>query len=752
MSKLQVNVLAIVIFSLLSFFPLAKKVTSADQYVGPWRIEPNLNFTVASHQGFIYNNRIYILGGSGTNDTDHNEVLFSEINPDGSLNNWSLTTPLPQKIMRHNLEIDGNKVYVLGGSIRPGGGALISTDKVYTNTINSDGTLNQWVESEPLPLALDLGGTLKFNNKIYYIGGVNRFSGGSSRQSKIYAANINPFTGLLENWGEITPPLPEVRAAFSIFQSGNRTIVAGGAINSNFDSNNVITTTINPDGSINSWVQLTSLPEMYHRPGSTTSQGYYLLLGNGSGFNDRIYYSAIDNNLPTGWNLSPISLPKPNCCFPALVNNNYLYVIGGHGGTSTTYYSDAYSIPLSQLTVSESTSTPMPEPTVTPTPVPTPTQTPTSTPTPAPTPFNLNVPLIKQSVLPWRDDIYDHASSWSTTPTIERYGCALTSAAMTLQYYNHSTNPDTLNNWLLSQSDGYLGNGLVNWLAISRYSRLHEDPDSPALEYRRLPASNETLKNELLAGRPGILKLPGHFVVGKGIDQDDILINDPGRNKTKLSEYGGSYLALNQFIPSHTDLSYILFTIDPQYNLKLTNNLGFKVGETFVDEPIDDDVTETASNGESLRTLLLPVPWDGQYNLEVTGPGGEYNLESYLYDTNGNVTQQTLNGLLTDGQKDNITVSYNEETPDTSQKLNVQAIFDDWNAAWSLKKIYDRNFYRSIKTLLSISKRYERKGLKSLEKETLQTALTQIETFPVFIDQHTSEMIQTEIRNLLLTL
>jgi hypothetical protein len=50
-------------------------------------------------------------------------------------------------------------------------------------------------------------------------------------------------------------------------------------------------------------------------------------------------------------------------------------------------------------------------------------------------------------------------------------------------------NPDTLNNWLITQKDGYIGNGMVNWLALSRLSKqaisINNITEFDALEYNR---------------------------------------------------------------------------------------------------------------------------------------------------------------------------------------------------------------------------------------------------------------------------
>ena len=194
---------------------------------------------------------------------------------------------------------------------------------------------------------------------------------------------------------------------------------------------------------------------------------------------------------------------------------------------------------------------------------------------------SLPVPLLKQTDPLWKDLEYDSAHLWSLFPTIERWGCALTSASMVLQYYHHNIFPDALNTWLNGQPDGYLGNGLLNWLAISRYTKQHESIDSPSLEYKRYTANTNILNSEISNSRPAILNVPGHFVVGTGIDSSDFFINDPAFSKTKLSQYP-SFTGIHSYIPSQTDLSYILLLGNPELNISVYDNQNNSVGEFYI--------------------------------------------------------------------------------------------------------------------------------------------------------------------------
>ncbi len=295
-------------------------------------------------------------------------------------------------------------------------------------------------------------------------------------------------------------------------------------------------------------------------------------------------------------------------------------------------------------------------PTATPTlsPTPSPTASPTESPSPSPTLKSLSVPDLKQFSLPWKNNKYDHISG-----TIEQYGCALTSATMILNYWGHSVNPAQLNTWLKNQSDGYIRNGLINWLAVTRYSLSNSNLLKPALEYRRVEATDENIYNELNNDRPSIIKVPGHFVVVNGKIDSSFSINDPGyNNRPSLAVYP-QRLALNSFSATHTDLSYLMFVTDEDVTLNLFNSLNVLLPtQTFLEEPIDNLLDNSRKSGKTSKVMLFEKPEEGKFLLKVTGPHGPYKLDSYLYDSLGKVTKQNFSGYLYGNDEDKYNISY----------------------------------------------------------------------------------------------
>lgn len=325
------------------------------------------------------------------------------------------------------------------------------------------------------------------------------------------------------------------------------------------------------------------------------------------------------------------------------------------------------------------TPTPSSIPTSVPTATPTFEPTPTSTPTPSPTATGvfLSVPSLKQYSVPWKNKIYDHTKS-----TINEFGCALTSAAMILQYHGHIVLPDALNNWLKNEHDGYIRNGLINWLAVSRYTKINDSTNSPTLEYKRLEPTNENLDIELNNSRPAILKEDGHFVVATGKLPSTYSINDPGyADRNTLEPYSNTFLAINSFTPTHSDLSYMMFVVDTDINLELFDSSGSAVStKSFIDEPITNLSKPNKKSGETVKIYLLEKPKNDKYTLKVSGAKGNYQLDSYLYTTNGKLTQNEFKGTLKSKETDKYLISFEgrNKIDEKNDKKHKDRDYDDW--------------------------------------------------------------------------
>lgn len=318
----------------------------------------------------------------------------------------------------------------------------------------------------------------------------------------------------------------------------------------------------------------------------------------------------------------------------------------------------------------------------------------------------LAVPLLKQTSNPWQSQTYDTANVWNPIdPTINAWGCALTSAAMVLKFHGINKmldgvtdlDPGTLNTWLNSQEDGYVGNGLINWLAISRFSKLARGINGvlsyDALEYNRIEGADTTqLGEDLNNNIPGILEEPGHFIVAKGITQTSFSINDPFYDdRPTLASYSGTFLSLGRFVPSLTDLSYIMIVLDTNIQGNLKDAANNPVGTSFIQNPIINPLNPSSSSSPAKRIIYLPKPDTGLYDLILSSnTNTTYSAKIFLYDENGNVSLLNPSGVLGNENTDTIKIDFHKNgNTDTATKRTVtfQSTIDDIIALRNLTQI-----------------------------------------------------------------
>jgi hypothetical protein len=286
-------------------------------------------------------------------------------------------------------------------------------------------------------------------------------------------------------------------------------------------------------------------------------------------------------------------------------------------------------------------------------------------------------PYLSQNNPLWGSREYDSANEWAGIDKsgIDRWGCALTSVAMILQKNgvktidsNADVNPDNLNIWLKRQPDGYIGSGLINWLAITRYAK-----ESFAVGHS--PTKLEYIRSYLPTTPmlPAILGLPGHFVLAYGEDLLNWNIHDPDDEmKTSLPKTS-SIKSINRFIPSNTDLSYFLFTSNVPLNTVLTDTNGHAIPMTWIAENIVDDIG--GSPGPILYTAMIPKPTTGAYILDIAENNMQLaNFELLLYDKEGRVKTDNFEIKLGDSQ---YKIDYNSDLVENCKTSEIDIAAPD---------------------------------------------------------------------------
>lgn len=265
--------------------------------------------------------------------------------------------------------------------------------------------------------------------------------------------------------------------------------------------------------------------------------------------------------------------------------------------------------------------------------------------------YTTTTSLIKQNDSRWGHLEYDTATLWSNDkPTIARWGCALTSAIMVLRSYGITQLPDgspllpdTVNTWLLAQTDGYFGEGHLNWRALTRLVlEIHKIYSTTKLEFSyELPENKLSwLKETLALGKPIILDLDGHFVVTHqaGAGEKDFLIHDPLYTIFTLKEYGNTYLSARLFTPSQTDLSAISIVapLNATLTFTTTNNTELQVTKILL-PPVGK------SAHSPIQLYDLPKPPDQNISIRVQSSAPQpIPLTFFSYSRTGEISKKEI--------------------------------------------------------------------------------------------------------------
>lgn len=320
----------------------ATPVFAAPGDVGTWATSPNSLPGIITAPGFVtYNGYGYTLGGFN-NDPWSDDVYYTKLNSDGTVDAWSTNAnPIPHIIGYPSAAAYNGKMYVMGGY----GSGL--QNKVYYATINNDGSIGTWTTSpNDLPSGIYESAVVAANDRLYLFGGTT----GSGTSDAIYTAPINN-DGSVGTWTTSPSTLPTelTRAAFGY--SNGWVYLAGGATNSTNYSAGVYYAKLNSDGSIGTWTTSpNSLPVGTNGPAGIATGGYFYVLGgnitNSSTRTDAVYSAKINSDGSIGtWTTSPNSLPAPRQHPAVFAANSYLYVAGGQNGPALSTVFSAFAEP-----------------------------------------------------------------------------------------------------------------------------------------------------------------------------------------------------------------------------------------------------------------------------------------------------------------------------------------------------------------------------------------------------------------------
>ena len=234
-----------------TFDPTCYVAPVTNGVVGSWSTTTAMPVARRWHTSVAYNGYIYIITGTeaGTYPTGVTGVWVAPLNSDGTIGAWSTTTALPSARYGCGTVVYNGRLYVLGGSSNQ---STFLNDVVWAD-INTDGTLGAWTTTTALTSARwDLSATA-FNGFMYVAGGS---SGGQLNDAFVAPINAD---GSLGTW-TATTSLPTGRSRHTIWALGGYVYSLGGYDGSTVAINATIVAPIAANGSLGQWTPTTAIP------------------------------------------------------------------------------------------------------------------------------------------------------------------------------------------------------------------------------------------------------------------------------------------------------------------------------------------------------------------------------------------------------------------------------------------------------------------------------------------------------------
>lgn len=288
-----------------------------------WYQDNNLNTALSDFSTVAYNNRLYIIGGM-SDSGPVNTVSYADITATGKLSPLVTGTNLPYNLYGHSSQVYNDKLYIIGGANSLSGAPL---NNVYYNILNSDGSLNNWIQTTSMSSGrLSNGGNFSvvWGAYIYTSGGCNSTNSSgfcTNILSDTQVASINA-DGSVGAWNTVGG-VSSQRTSSGLIAWQNSIYEIGGCSSQNATTgdcnsgtlDSIIYGNINQDGDASTVAESVS-------PGT----------GSCSGSN------------PYNCNLPGTSYVG-NMLSSTIITNGYLYVIGGctNNACSTTSGNVAYA-------------------------------------------------------------------------------------------------------------------------------------------------------------------------------------------------------------------------------------------------------------------------------------------------------------------------------------------------------------------------------------------------------------------------
>ena len=307
---------------------------NANGPLGTWSTTASFS-TARSDFGMVYHRGyIYITGGQDSSSGTLNSIQYAQVNNGGAgtVGSWTSTSSLTTGRTHQTTVAYNGYLYVAGGT-DAGLGAWLN-DIEYA-PLNSNGTVGTWTtDSHTFTNAREGHGMIAYNGYLYIVGG---FDGSATYFNDVQYAPIGSNGALTANFASTNTFDTAGRDGIGLQAYNGYMYVVGGWDNT-IDHADTRYAPINSNGTVGTWTDSgNNFTNARSHLQTLINNGYlYVLGGNGTATYKDVQYASINANGTLGaWKMTN-SFNGVRQEFAAGVENGYLYIMGGNSGNGTT--------------------------------------------------------------------------------------------------------------------------------------------------------------------------------------------------------------------------------------------------------------------------------------------------------------------------------------------------------------------------------------------------------------------------------
>ena len=298
-------------------------------------------------QTVAYNGYLYVMGGDA-GSTPGTTIRRATLNTDGTIGTFSTDTPLSTGLTYFSAVAHNGYMYVVGGCTSAFSSCTTSGNNVatvYRSAISqSDGSLGAWNTDTAFTTARYGLSAVAYNGYLYVMGGLN----GSTFQSDIQYHAIGASGAISGAWSTSSYTISTARAyAGSAVNAGKLYIAGGcsaGALTCTSSQNDIQYGTFGTSGELTGSLTTnsTSFTTARGMHGFVVNNGYVYVIGgwNGTTYYGTTQFAPINSDGSVGSWSTGAALATPRAGAGYATAKGMLYIAGGHNGA--TYYSDTY--------------------------------------------------------------------------------------------------------------------------------------------------------------------------------------------------------------------------------------------------------------------------------------------------------------------------------------------------------------------------------------------------------------------------